>query len=34
MPSVAEMNAMMGHMKGPEAEVMKTMLESLQKGDP
>ena len=34
MPSVAEMSAMLGAMRGPEADVMKNMLEMMQSGDP
>ena len=34
MPNKNEMAAMMGAMKGPEADMMKSMLELMQKGDP
>lgn len=34
MPNMAEMMAMLGSMKGPEADMMKGMLEMMQNGDP
>jgi hypothetical protein len=34
MPSMSEMAAMMGTMKGPEADMVKQMMETMSKGDP
>ena len=34
MPSMAEMAAMMSTMHGPEADMVKNMMETMSKGDP
>jgi hypothetical protein len=34
MPTVAEMKAISAHMKGAEGEMLKGMIQAMEKGDP
>ena len=33
MPSIAEMKTIAAHMKGPEADMLKQMIQAMEKGD-